>query len=129
MRIIIDLQGLQSKFSGNRGVGRYTENIVKNLLKNNKDHEIYLALNGIFSDSIDDIRTKFKGLVNAEHFLVWQNFSNTSVKNSAKKNVIEAAEIIREEFLNSFQPDIIFSTNLQEGLIDCEVVNFFRTPL
>ena len=47
MRIVIDLQGLQTKASAHRGVGRYTENLVKSLLGQNQKHDFYLALQKI----------------------------------------------------------------------------------
>ena len=41
MRIVVDMQGAQSLNSRNRGVGRYTESIVKAMIRNRGDHESY----------------------------------------------------------------------------------------
>jgi len=124
MRIIIDLQGLQSPFSGTRGVGRYTENLVKSILKRNKighEHEIFLALNGVFPDSVLDIRDRFKGLIDPECIVVWQQFYDPNPAREPHPAIIKAAKVTREIFLNSYSPDLIFSTNLQEGLFDASI--------
>ena len=44
MRIVIDMQGAQTSFSGNRGVGRYTIELVKAMVQKPRDHEIILVL-------------------------------------------------------------------------------------
>ncbi|MGF6261519.1 glycosyltransferase involved in cell wall biosynthesis [Paraburkholderia youngii] len=117
MRIVIDMQGLQTRSSGQRGVGRYTENLVKHLIiEAAPKHEIYLALNGSFSESIDLIRAKFLHLLPPENIVVWQNFFNAAARSCEPEALAHAGCVIREVFLNSFRPDIIFSTNLQEGL-------------
>jgi glycosyltransferase involved in cell wall biosynthesis len=117
------MQGLQSKASGGRGVGRYTEELVKCILKNNTKHEFYLALNGALSESIDSIRTKFSNFVDPAHIIIWQNFLDTSANKLPDKADVDAAEILREMFFYSYAPDIIFSTNLQEGLIEPAVTS------
>ena len=49
MRIVIDMQGFQGT-NRNRGIGRYTVSLTKAIIKNKGDHEIILALNGLFID-------------------------------------------------------------------------------
>ncbi|MFM0731002.1 glycosyltransferase family 1 protein [Paraburkholderia sediminicola] len=117
MRIVIDMQGLQTRSSGQRGVGRYTENLVKHMIMEAApEHEIYLALNGSFAESIDSIRAKFLDILPRENIVVWQNFFNAAARSGQHEALSHAGCVIREVFLNSFKPDIIFSTNLQEGL-------------
>ncbi|MGE4323662.1 MAG: glycosyltransferase family 4 protein [Sphingobium sp.] len=131
MRIIIDMQGLQSPFSAGRGVGRYTEALVKNLLIENgraRKHEIILALNGAFPDAVLDVRRRFKGLVDPQHFVVWQQFFDPNARGRPHPAIVKAAQVSREIFLNSFTPDLIFSTNLQEGLSDPSVTGVRTIP-
>ncbi|RSC13354.1 MULTISPECIES: glycosyltransferase family 4 protein [Burkholderia cepacia complex] len=117
MRIVIDMQGLQTRSSGHRGVGRYTENLIRNMIiEAAPQHEIYLALNGTFTDSIDSIRAKFLDILPRDRIVVWQNFFNAAARSGHSEALKYAGYVIREVFLNSFRPDIIFSTNLQEGL-------------
>jgi glycosyltransferase involved in cell wall biosynthesis len=129
MRIVIDMQGAQTPFSRNRGVGRYTIELVKAMALNPMDHEIVLALNGAFPDTIELIRAEFDNILPQEKIRVWQQFFDATTIN--RKNVWKkkAGEILREEFLNSLEGDIVFSTNLQEGLLDpaCTSVKILPT--
>ena len=129
MRIVIDMQGAQTSFSRNRGVGRYTIELVRAMTLNPMGHEIILALNGAFSDTIEAIRAEFDSILPQNNIIVWQQFLNTAAinpKNIWSKN---AGEILREEFLNSLEGNIIFSTNLQEGIFDnaCTSVKILPT--
>ena len=116
MRIVIDMQGLQTPFSRNRGVGRYTMALVKAMVQSPMGNKIVLALNGAFPDTIEAIRAEFDGILPQENIRVWQQFFDTAAINSKDVWRRKAGEILREEFLNSLNGDIIFSTNLQEGL-------------
>ena len=129
MRIVIDMQGAQTPFSGNRGVGRYTIELVKAMARNPRGHDIILALNGAFSDSIEAIRAEFEGILPQENIKVWQQFFDTTAIIPENKWRTKAGEILREEFLNSLEGDIIFSTNLQEGVLDtaCTSVKILPT--
>ena len=51
MRIVIDMQGAQT-VSRFRGIGRYTLNFAKSLVHNRGRHEIYLAVNGLFKETM-----------------------------------------------------------------------------
>jgi len=118
MRIVIDMQGAQTSFSKNRGVGRYTIELAKAMALDPRGHEIILALNGAFPDTIEAIRAEFEGILPQENIKVWQQFFDTAVINLKNAWRKKAGDILREEFLNSLDGDIIFSTNLQEGLFD-----------
>lgn len=118
MRIVIDMQGAQTAFSAHRGVGRYTLCLVEEMLKHAGDNEIFLALNGRYGDRCQEIRQLFSGIIAPEKIITWQQFYAFSAVDEASKNLQEIAEISREVFLNSFNPDVILSTNLQEGLFD-----------
>ncbi|MDR5671010.1 hypothetical protein KPA97_67390, partial [Burkholderia cenocepacia] len=62
MRIVIDMQGAQtgSRF---RGIGRYTLALAKAMVRNKGEHEIVLALSGLFPETIEPIRNEFSGLL------------------------------------------------------------------
>ena len=72
MRIVIDLQGAQSSGSRYRGIGRYTMSLAQAIVRNKGEHEVILALNGLFADSIDPIRAAFQGLLSQANIRVWQ---------------------------------------------------------
>ncbi|ACS87040.1 glycosyltransferase family 4 protein [Musicola paradisiaca] len=118
MRIIIDMQGAQTPFSSHRGVGRYTFDLVKAFINNSKEHEVFLALNGAFPESIRGIRDYFQEVLPQSNIVVWQQFLEFSGQQRDTYLKMHSAEILREAFLSSFSPDVIFSTNLQEGFFD-----------
>jgi len=118
MRIVIDMQGAQSSGSRHRGIGRYTLALAQAITRHRGTHEVLLALNGGFPESIKDIRIAFAGLLPAENIRVWQApmpFSYQAAENTARRN---AAELLRESFLASLKPDIVLISSLFEGLVD-----------
>ena len=58
MRIVIDMQGAQTE-SRFRGIGRYVLALTQALVRNRGEHEIILALNGLFDETIQPIRDTF----------------------------------------------------------------------
>jgi glycosyltransferase involved in cell wall biosynthesis len=117
MRIVIDLQGAQNS-SRFRGIGRYTAALSKSIIQNNTDHEIIIILNGAFPDSIASIYLMFEGMLPKENIRIWT--SPKSVSHCNKKNDWRrhTAEILREAFLLSLNPDLILISSLFEGAGD-----------
>ena len=70
MRIVIDMQGAQSASRG-RGIGRYTMSLVDGIVRQRGEHDIILALNGLFEDTIAPIRRHFTKLLPAQNIRVW----------------------------------------------------------
>ena len=120
MRIVIDLQGAQSG-SRHRGIGRYSLALAHAMVRNRGDHEVIIALNGLFPDSIESIRADFDGKLPQQNIVVWN--APGPVHNADPANIWRrhAAELIRETFLASLQPDIIHITSLFEGFDDNSV--------
>lgn len=117
MRIVIDLQGAQTE-SRFRGIGRYSLSLAKAMVKNCGDHEIIIALSGLFPDTIEPIRAAFNDLLPQENIRVWHApgpVREREADNSWRRNV---AERIREAFLADLYPDIVYVTSLFEGEAD-----------
>jgi glycosyltransferase involved in cell wall biosynthesis len=125
VRIVIDMQGAQSE-SRFRGIGRYTMSFTQAIVRNRGDHEIILALNGLFPDTIEPIRAAFDSLLPQENIRVWYAPGPVRDLESANEGRREVAEIIREAFLASLQPDIIHITSLFEGFVDDVVTSIGR---
>jgi glycosyltransferase involved in cell wall biosynthesis len=125
MRIVIDMQGAQSE-SRFRGIGRYTMSFVQAVVRNRGDHEIILALSGLFSDTIEPIRAAFEGLLPQENIRVW--YAPGPVREHDPENAgrREVAELLREAFLASLRPDVIHVCSLFEGYVDDAVVSIGR---
>lgn len=123
MRIVIDLQGAQSSGSRNRGIGRYTLSLAQAIVRNKGEHEVIIALNGLFADTIEPIRAAFGELLPQENIRVWNApgpVCHLAQENNWRR---KAAELVREAFLASLQPDMVYVTSLFEGLSDDAVTS------
>ena len=127
MRIVIDLQGAQSE-SRYRGIGRYSLSLTKAILRNKGEHQIIVALNGMFTDTIEPIRTALDGLIAQEDIRVW--FAPGPVKNHLESNHSKSqiAELIREDFLIGLQPQVVLITSMFDGFGDDTVTSVGRLP-
>src|SRR5262245_48957128 len=117
MRIVIDMQGAQSE-SRILGIGRYTMSFSQAIARLRGEHEIILALNGLFPDTIEPIRTAFDGLLPQENIRVW--YAPGPVRECQPGNDLrrEAAEQIREAFLASRAPAVLHVCSLFEVIAD-----------
>jgi glycosyltransferase involved in cell wall biosynthesis len=122
MRIVIDMQGAQTE-SRFRGIGRYSMGLVLAMARNAGKHEIWLVLNSAFPESILDIRHAFKTLIPKDRIRVFevpQPVSEYINENTWRARV---AELIREQFLQQLNPDIVLLTSLFEGFLDDAVTS------
>lgn len=117
MRIVIDLQGAQtgSRF---RGIGRYSLSLAKALVRNRGDHEIIIALSGLFPNTIESIRAEFDGLLPQNNIRIWEAPGPVCEINPANTWRRRVSELIREGFLKSLNPDFVLVTSLFEGYGD-----------
>ncbi len=122
MRVVVDMQGGQTE-SRFRGIGRYTMSLAKAIVRNRGEHEIILALSGLFPDTIEPIRAAFDGLMPQENIRVW--YAPGPVRECEQINEWrrEVAERIREAFLASLRPDVVLVSSLFEGLGDDAVTS------
>ena len=117
MRIVIDMQGAQTE-SRFRGIGRYSLALALAMARNAGGHEIWLALNAAFPESISDIRRAFAGIVPQQRLRVFDIPAPVAECAPANAWRARAAEKIREHFLQQLQPDAVLVTSLFEGYID-----------
>jgi glycosyltransferase involved in cell wall biosynthesis len=125
MRIVIDMQGAQTE-SRFRGIGRYTLSLAQAIVRNRGSHEVILALNGLFHDTIEPIRRIFSGLLPQENICVWYAPGPTFEADSDNALRCRVAELLRETFLESLKPDVILVSSLFEGLGDNAVTSLGR---
>lgn len=118
MRIVIDLQGAQSHGSRNRGIGRYSTSMAQAIIQNKGEHEVIIILNGLFPDTIEPIRAAFEGLLPQEDIKVWNTPGSVCHLESSNNWHRKTAELLREAFIASLEPDILYITSLFEGLSD-----------
>ena len=118
MRIVIDLQGAQSIGSRNRGFGRYSMALALGIARNRGDHEVLIALNALFPDTIDPICAAFKGLLPRANIRLWSAAAPVFRLDPGNAWRREAGACLREDFLASLQPDVLLVTSLFEGFED-----------
>lgn len=127
MRIVIDLQGAQGA-SRERGIGRYSLALAQAMVRNRGDHEVIVALNGMFPESIKSIRDAFDGILAQENIRVWHANGPVNPLNSDNTWRRQTAELMREAFLSSLRPDILHVTSLFEGFGDDAVHSISSNP-
>lgn len=117
MRIVIDMQGAQTE-SRLRSIGLNTMALAKAVVRNRGEHEIVLALSGLFPETIEPIRAAFYSLLPQENIRIW--YAPGPVRECEPGNAWrrEVAERIREAFLASLRPDVVHVTSLFEGYAD-----------
>lgn len=122
MRIVIDMQGAQTE-SRFRGIGRYTMSFAQAVVRNCGEHEVILALNGLFPDTIESIRAAFDGMLPQENIRVWKAPGPVLEEHSSSDHRREVAELVREASLASLAPDVIHVSSLFEGFADDAVAS------
>ncbi|MEN6587088.1 MAG: glycosyltransferase [Sulfuricella sp.] len=122
MRVVIDMQGAQTE-SRYRGIGRYTLSLAQAIARNRGEHEIILALSGLFPDTIESIRAAFDGLLPQENIRVWYAPGPVREWEPGNDWRREVAERIRESFLASLRPDVVYVSSLFEGYVDDAVTS------
>lgn len=118
MRIVIDLQGAQTTGSRNRGIGRYSTALAQAIIRNRKEHEVHLVLNGAFPESIEELKQTFGNLLPADHFHVFEPLPHVARNVAGSRARRRASENLRELFIRRLQPDVVHITSLFEGLTD-----------
>ncbi|MGZ4954213.1 MAG: glycosyltransferase [Methylobacter sp.] len=122
MRIVIDMQGAQTE-SRFRGIGRYTLSLAQAIVRNRGEHEVILALNGFFPDTVESIRATFDSLLPQSNIRVWYALGPVRECEPGNEWRREAAELIREAFLVSLKPDVVYVSSLFEGYVDDAVTS------
>lgn len=117
MRIAIDLQGAQTE-SRNRGIGRYSIALTKEIIKNNHSHEIVIILNGNLEETAKEIKKGLTSLIDSRSILVWRTPGPINESDPDNDQRSRIAELLRESFIYRFRPDILIVTSLFEGYVD-----------
>ncbi len=105
MRIVIDMQAVQVCSST---IDSDIFPLVQAMVHNRGEHQIILALNGLYPDSIQALRAAFSGLLTRENICVWFAPDYTSEPESHWRYAV--AERIREAFIINLRPDVVFTT-------------------
>jgi glycosyltransferase involved in cell wall biosynthesis len=115
MRLVIDLQGAQSGDSRDRGIGRYSLALAEAMSRHCGEHEVWLALNDAFADTIEPIRAAFDGLVPQRRIVLWNALRAVSKADPADACRRKSGAILYEAFLAGLRPDRVLVSSLFEG--------------
>jgi glycosyltransferase involved in cell wall biosynthesis len=113
MRIVVDLQSCQSG-SRRSGIGRYSLGLAKAMAAHPRGHEVWIALSALMSGSIPEVRRAFDGILPTERIRVFDLPRNIEMRTTPPARV-RAAEIVREDFLQTLSPDFVHIMSLFEG--------------
>jgi glycosyltransferase involved in cell wall biosynthesis len=113
MRIVIDLQSCQSG-SRRSGIGRYSLGLAKAMAAQPRVHEIWVVLSALMSGSVPEVRRAFEGILPNERIRVFDLPRNIEMRTAPPARV-RAAEIVREDFLQTLSPDFVHIMSLFEG--------------
>jgi glycosyltransferase involved in cell wall biosynthesis len=117
MRIVLDLQKAQIE-SALETVNKPTLLLAQAIVRNREDHDIILALSGLFPDTLESVRAAFDHLLPQKNIRVWHSAAPVRESGLGNKWRRQVAEHIREAFLAHLQPDIVFIPSFFDGYED-----------
>lgn len=117
MRIVLDMQACQTE-SRFRGMGRYSLSLAQAMAQQADKHEVWLALNGLFPDTIEPLRADFDGLIPQDRIVVWHTPGPVMESDPANSWRCRTGQCVREAFLGSLSPDVVHLSSLFEGIGD-----------
>jgi len=120
MRILLDMECLQTA-SAHRGIGRYSLNLLKSLLaENRKKHDIHLLLNGKNSESEINIRESLDSTIGQSKIHFWPNPLRSGCPNMNYADVPNHAAAVRQLFIEKLMPDHFHVFSHFEGFANCQ---------
>lgn len=126
MKIAIDMQGAQSKGSRNRGIGRYTQALVRSVVLNKaSDEEVVLIFSSAYIGVIPDILKEMDLPLGEFEYVIWHTPSSVSAL-AGDSTLREATELLREAFICSLEPDVLLITSLFEGFAEDVVTSVHK---
>ncbi len=124
LRIIIDLQGFQREGNRNRGIGRYSLELVKSLISNYPKNEYVLFSNC----SLYDFRNEFEKELNDNNlninYFEWYPASEINEDFTDFYSKTEVAIELRSYALSLINADIILITSFFDGFKDNTLIEY-----
>lgn len=117
IRCVLDLQGAQGE-SAFRGIGRYSLNFARAMARTAGEHEVWIALSGLFPETAASLRADFGSIIPQERIVTFNAPGPVAELDPANAWRRGAAERIREHFLAQLDPDIVHTCSMVEGFVD-----------
>src|SRR5438045_9587268 len=91
--------------SRNRGIGRYSMALAKAMLRHARGHDVLVALNGMYADTVGETRAQFDGLIAPDRLKVWH--SALPAREPRNPEERRAMQLVRESFFASLGADVV----------------------
>lgn len=92
--------------------------LAKEIAAKAETHELWIALSGLFPDTVESLRAIFDSLVPQERVVVWTAPGAVAHLDPPNRWRIMTGELVREAFLAQLRPDVVHLSSLFEGLGD-----------
>lgn len=122
MRILIDLQGCQSEGNKTRGIGRYTRELIKNILALRESEEIVLLANGRLNNIAHIMYANTDQNIKNIYYCEWIGSSDISYNLEKNKSAREIAKLLRQYAIDRINPDVVLIPSVFEGFAENAVV-------
>ncbi|MBW3567994.1 MAG: glycosyltransferase family 4 protein, partial [Proteobacteria bacterium] len=93
------------------------------MIERSHDHEFFVALNGAFPESIENLRGELEGWLPQDRIRTW---SQPGVGEPNDKWRSDVSELLRESFIQHLRPDIVHVASVFEGVADDATVSIRR---
>ena len=127
MKILIDLQGAQNGSRG-RGIGRYSLDLARGIVRNAGPHQVVVLVSKLFPDNVEDVRAKMLEISQQVVVLEMESPAPIGEVHAENWHRIRAAELVREDFINSLDIDVVLICSLMEGAADNTVASIGYLP-
>jgi len=91
---------------------------VKGLLRTSADNEVWLAASANRLESLDAIRTEFKGIVPDDQIVTYRVLDDIQHSIASHRWRKNASELLHQHFLANLDADVILYSSIFEGLDD-----------
>lgn len=122
MKLVIDLQSAQST-SQHTEIGRNSLAMARAMVRRAGNHEVVIALNDAFPDTIEPLRATFDTLLPQKQIVVWEAPGPKAGSDPANDWRRKVSEILREAFLAGLRPDAVYVPSLIQGYDDDATVS------
>lgn len=129
MRLVIDLQAAQGS-SRHRGIHRYSHELALAMVRNAREHEIIITVNGTYIEAAEDVTATFSAILPRENIRVWHP-PREAMPLFFDAQRLAFAETLRAQFLASLQPDLVHVCSVFEddSVVSCQPWRLHRLPI
>src|SRR6056297_1205599 len=122
MRIVIDFQGVSETWRDTPGERRQMD-LLRDIAKSGKGHDIIVALNASDKQLVRDVRELLSDVLPRSALRIWSAPDPAESESADNSACRRRAELIREAFLYSLAPDLVLVNGFHTGHEDHSFVS------